>query len=383
MPSAPAWLRAPAQHLPLLPHLAVPPGLLAVATAAALFAHSDVNLAMLWSQCRAYLSKPIGLSGLPLFGTPLCYLVSFFWEALDSLRSRAVMAVVLAYMGALLTVCTLEAARRCHRRSVVIARPTWWWLLFNLAGGALVWQLVVVPAFLHRARRWYVADKGPAVGGGGDGGGDEPAREEARHDDRDRRIEDADVVAIPVAVALGYYLPSICMLAHTEPDFVGAWLPFPVYVTLIRFALRWAIRELRRSEPALVHLESSRWRLVALHAVPVVCSALAHAFVAYAATQRDDRKEMTRSTVTFIEVDLQFIALTVLYWVFVEVGWRAPLAMVAASVVLGPGSGLCLGWIYRERLVLEALGRLVAPGPDADEGTVGDGESDEQTPLLR
>ncbi|POR39764.1 Uncharacterized protein TPAR_00054, partial [Tolypocladium paradoxum] len=283
-------------------------------------------------------------------------------------------------VGALLSVCTLEAARRCNRRSAVIARPTPWWLLFNLAGGALVWQLVIVPAFIRRARSWYAADKGPGGGGGGDDAA--AAWEEDDREDRDRRIADAEVVAIPVAVALGFYLPAISMLvfAVDTPDVILIWLFFPVHVALIRRALLWAIRTLRRSEPALVHLESSRWRVVAMYALPVACSVLAHAFAVFAMTLRDDRREMTRSTVTFIEIDMQFIALTVLYWVFVEVGWRAPLAMVAAGAVLGPGTGVCVAWVYRERLMQEALDQRVTAAPDAEEGTA---PSDEQTPLLR
>lgn len=380
MPSPSAWLRPPVQHLPLLPHLALVPALLAIATGIALFVHSDVNAALLWSQCHARARLPAVGRGLFVLGTPACFLVSFFAEALDAVRSRAAVGVALALVGALLAVCTLEAARRCNRGNVVIARPTGWWLLFNLAGGALVWQLVIVPAFIHRAKSWHLADKGAGDAGDGD---DDDAREEEDHQDRDRRIADAEVIAIPVAVALGFYLPSILMLVLDAPVVIGIWLFFPVYVTLVRLALRWAIQKLRRSEPALVHLESSRRRLVALYALPVACSVLAHAFAMYAMTLRDDRKEMTRSTVKFIEIDMQFIALTVLYWVFAEVGWRAPLVMVAAAVVLGPGAGVCVGWVYRERLMQEALDQPAAAGLDAEAGTAGEGQSDEQTPLLR
>ena len=382
MPATPAWLRPPVQNLPLFPHLALVPALLAVATVIALFVHSDVNAALLWSQCHAHARMPMVGRELFVLGTPLCFIISFFAEALDAVRSRAVVAVALAYVGALLTVCTLEAARRCNRRSVVVARPTGWWVLFNLVGGALVWQLVIVPAFLHRARSWFVAEKQPESAGDGDDA--DAARVEAEdHDDRDRSIADAEVVAIPVAVALGFYLPSILMLFLGYAEVIGIWLFFPVWVTLIRLGLRWAMQKLRRSEPALVHFESSRWRMVGLYALPVVCSVLAHVFVVYAMTLRDDRKEMTRSTVKFIEVDLQFLALTVLYWVFAEVGWRAPLVMVAAAVVLGPGTGVCVAWIYRERLLQEALDQRATAGSDGEEGSAGDGQSNEQTPLLR
>ncbi len=63
------------------------------------------------------------------------------------------MGAVLSMVGGLLTVSTIEAARICNAPSVLIAYPTGPWLVFTLVGGAFVWELVIVPAFLHRARR--------------------------------------------------------------------------------------------------------------------------------------------------------------------------------------------------------------------------------------
>ncbi|KYK60809.1 hypothetical protein DCS_01947 [Drechmeria coniospora] len=367
MASLDRFLVPPAHHLPLLPHLCVVPALLAVATAVALFVHSDVNAALLWSQCHARARLPLLTGSIPVVGTPLCFLLSFFKEALDSSRSRAVMGVVLAYVGALLTVSTLEAARRCHRRAIaVIRRPTGWWLLFNLIGGAFVWQLVVVPAFMHRAKAWF------AIAGAEDA-----------DDDADLTVPDAEAVAIPVAVALGFYLPAALMLAFHSPATIGVWLFFPVYVSVIRHALRWSLersgrfeRAAEASEPATVRVESRHGRAAAVYGLPILCAVVAHVFaLVNLTTGGDDRKEMTRSTITFLEVDTQFVALTVLYWVFVEVGWRAPLAMVCAGVVLGPGAGLCLGWLYREKLLQAAL-----DGRDGE--GVEDEAADERTRLL-
>ncbi|EWG46062.1 hypothetical protein FVEG_15915 [Fusarium verticillioides 7600] len=131
--------------------LIIPPILLAAATIVALFLHSDVNFALLWSQCHSHARLP-GVSRIPGLGTPLCYLISFFRAALLSLRSRTVMGVVLAFIGGLLTVSTVESARICNAPNALIAYPTGPWLVFDLVGGAVVWELVIIPAFLHRAR---------------------------------------------------------------------------------------------------------------------------------------------------------------------------------------------------------------------------------------
>ncbi|TFB03857.1 hypothetical protein CCMA1212_004117 [Trichoderma ghanense] len=362
-------LSPPILHLPLRT-LLLPPLLLAMATTAALFLHSDVDIALLWSRCHARAQIP-ALSRVPLLGTPSCFLVSFFHAALDSLRSRAVMAAVLAYVGALATVCTVEAARRCNRSSGLIARPTVWWLLFNLLGGAVVWQLVIVPAFLHRAKALVAAAE---------------EEEEEEEDDavrtaeerlEDRTLPDSEAVAIPIAVAVGYFVPSALMLALHSPATIGIWLLFPLYVSIVRQAVRYVVERIRRASPVSIHHESHWQCVVLVYALPIALSVAAHVLLLWnIARHDDDRKKMTRLTASFIEIDVQFIAFTVLYWVFVEAGWRVPLAMVAISVVAGPGAGVCLGWLLRERLVKYGFAGRKARGEEED-GRVG-----EERPLL-
>jgi hypothetical protein len=82
---------------------------------------------------------------------------------------------------------------------------------------------------------------------------------------------------------------------------------------------------------------------------------------------------MTRSTIVFIEVDTQFIFWTVLYWMLVEVGWRVPLTTVLTSLLIGPGAGTCVGWMYREKLIHH----------DDDGNESADEPADEETPLLQ
>ncbi|KAM5344739.1 hypothetical protein ACJ41O_010601 [Fusarium nematophilum] len=356
--------KAPIHRFPFR-YLIITPILLSIATIAALFIHSDVNAALLWSQCHSRSLLP-GLSRIPGLGTPLCYLVSFFRAALGSLRSSAVMAVVLAFVGGLLTVSTVEAARVCNAPNVLIAYPTGPWLVFDLVGGAVVWELVIIPAFLHRARGVLTERRRRAEEEDGD---DETPDLTSRH------LPDSELVAIPVSVALGYFVPSFLMLFFTTPATIGIWLFFPVYVSLIRQATRKIISIYKRADPTAVHLASDRRSLLFVYALPIVCSILAHAFVIWSLTQPDDRREMTKSTIVFIEVDTQFIFWTVLYWMLVEVGWRVPLATVVTAAVVGPGAGTCIGWIYREHLIHH--------DEDNEEDERSSSGSDEETPLLQ
>ncbi|KID82730.1 hypothetical protein MGU_09962 [Metarhizium guizhouense ARSEF 977] len=380
--SQPSRWRRPAQHFPLFPHLAIVPALLAIATAVALFLHSDVNAALLWSQCHSHALLP-ALSRVPILGTPACYLVSFFYAALDSFRSKAVMSVILSYVGALLTVSTVESARKVNEKNAVVSRPTLPWLVFNLLGGALVWQLVYAPAFILGAKAWPFPSTGRLITD--EGHGDQPvARDEEERDplqlDKGRQMKLVETIAIPIAVALGYYVPSTLMLSLNKPAAIGTWLFFPAYVSLIRQFVRHGLNKLRRFQDGpMIHMEANTKALIAVYAVPVLCSLLAHGFIIGNLTKADDRQEVTRSTVKFIEIDSQFIGLTMLYWVFTEVGWRAPLAMVVASIVLGPGAGTALGWLYREKLITsDLITQLLEQVNDEERGDVG-----EETPLIQ
>jgi hypothetical protein len=290
------------------------------------------------------------------------------------------MAVVLSFIAGLLTVSTVESARVCNGPAVLIAYPTGAWLLFNLLGGAVVWELVILPAFLVRSRQ-ILAARREGSGARSPGGG-MVAATHPDHGEAMRHLGSvAEAVAIPAAVAVGCVVPSILMLVSDAPVAILVWLFFPLWVSLVRQAVRAsAVRLDEEKLRASVHLESSRVWLGVTYAVPVVCSVLAHGLLLWSfIAGHDDRKEMTRATTKFIEIDVAFIGLTVLYWLFVEAGWRVALVMLVASIVLGPGAGICLAWVYREGKVdPDRSVTVVAVGarpPDADPS--------EETPLLR
>jgi hypothetical protein len=357
-----------------LRYLLVAPVLLAITTGVVLFVHSDTNTYMLYSQCHARSRLP-WLSRVPVLGSPVCFLVSFFQEAAASVRAFGLMAVILSFVAGLLTVSTVEAARICNAPSVLIAYPTGLWLIFDLIGGAIVWELVIIPAFFHRSRAIIAARKqgGPQQLSGP---ADPVFGESMRH-----LAKVAEAVAIPVAVAVGCVVPSVLMLTLDHPVAVLVWLFFPVWVSLVRQAVRRLVLLLGEVWHGSLHLESNRLALLGVYAVPILCSVLAHAHFIWTLTQPDDRKEMTRSTLKFITIDAFFVGLTVLYWILVEAGWRVAAVMAGASLVLGPGAGICIGWIYREQTVdPDRSVTVVAVGARRDSEDAGPSE---ETPLLR
>lgn len=389
MDGPPPRPRSPIFRFPL--HLLlIPLVLLAVSTAALLVLHAEaINIPLLWSQCSARSRVP-WLSHAPALGTPLCFLVSFYQEAVASARARdAVVAPLLAFVAALLTVSAVESARACNRPARLIVHATAPWLAFNLVGGALVWELAVLPAFFVRGRQIVMARRDGSGGGDGDREGGAAAAAaavvEASHPERGLGMRHlataAEGIAIPLAVAVGCVLPSVLMLALRNSVVVLVWLFFPVWVSLVRRVVRaCAVRlDFERLGTSL-HLEASRAWTCATYAVPVLCSVLAHGLMIWSlAAGRDDRKEMTRAATTFIAIDAGFLALTVLYWLFVEAGWRAALVMLLASVVLGPGAGVCLAWVYREAKVdPDQSVTVVAVGARAPHA-----DPLEETPLLR
>ncbi|TQN74603.1 hypothetical protein CSHISOI_00858 [Colletotrichum shisoi] len=358
--------------------LLVVPVILAVATFASLFVHSDVNVALLYSQCDARARLP-AISKVPVLGPPACFAASFFQNALGSARSSASMAAVLSFIAGLMTVTTVEAARVCNAPNVLIANPTGPWLVFNLLGGAVVWQLVIIPAFFHRSRSILLARKkaGPDVVESA-ASKDPDFGKHSRH-----LVLDAEIIAIPVSVAWGFVLPSILMLIYNSPVTIAIWLVFPVWVSLVRQGVRWIVLRLQRRQHRSFHLESHTVSLLPVYIVPILCSAVSHVYLIWSLFQWDDRKEMTRSTIKFVEIDAFFIGLTVLYWIFVETGWRVPLVAVLVAVPLGPGAGVCIAWIYRDTQIREHLKHWLSDIVGSEEANEeGRTPADEETPLL-
>ncbi|KAM7212356.1 hypothetical protein V8F06_012261 [Rhypophila decipiens] len=393
-------------HRLSLKYLVIPPIIFAILTGFVMFAHSDTNMAMLYSQCHARARLPFISKNIPLLGAPICFLVSFFQEALASTHKTVpLMSGVLSFVGGLLTVSMVESSRICNQPNILIAYPTGAWLIFNLVGGALVWELVIIPAFFKRSREIILARRSGITGGADLSGPTDPNFGQAmRHLDKV-----AEIVAIPLAVGIGYVLPSALMVFLpdnrndlTKPISIIVWLLFPVWVSLIRQAahkiivtipakyLPSAFTTTDESDTTTVaksfHLESNPLALGMMYGIPILTSVLSHGLFIYSLFQTDDRKEMTRATIKFVVINMFFIGLTTLYWIFVETGWRLTAVMIVASLVFGPGAGICIGWIYRESTVdPDRSVTVVAVGARRANGQR-DGSSSpasEETPLLR
>ncbi|KAH6655236.1 hypothetical protein BKA67DRAFT_559964 [Truncatella angustata] len=349
--------------------LLVVPLLLAILGVVMLVLHSDYNIPALYSQCRAH-SRLHALSKIPVIGPPTCFLISFFQFANASARSFARMSVILSFVSALLATNLVESARLCNKPSRVIYKPTIPWLVFNLLGGALVWDLLIVPSFLLRAKDVQAARESRRA---------ERIREADSDIDRQVRClsSQVEVWAIPVAVVIGFVVPSVVMLAVNGPISIAVWLFFPLWVSAIRYAVK-IVGVNSVVDPEPYHLESRRWPTVGIYAVPVLCSVLAHGLLIWNLFSHEDRKEMTRVTIRFIQIDFAIIVLTVVYWILVEAGVIVTLAFLGLSILLGPGAGLCAAWVLREKAI-----ERYPDGTEEQEGDQEQGDNNEQTPLLQ
>ncbi|GAB0137273.1 hypothetical protein EsDP_00005546 [Epichloe bromicola] len=356
--------RRPIQHFSLI-LLVTPLVLLSAATAFVLFLSSDPNVNSLFTRCfsdRDRDQDSPAVAQVPVGGPPTCCLVSFFHAALDSRRSFAIMNEILSFVGALLTITTIESARTCHKSTWMIRNPTASWLLFNLAGGAVVWQLAIVPAFFH-----YGRDKAPpSTASSGITPDSKPQKSEIllpAERERGRHLSSAELHAIPLSVALGYLCPCIPFLLYPSSTSILIWLFFPAYVSVVRQLVRCAVpspvpaaRRVRQ-----IHPEAHTPALVGLYALPLLWSVMAHFGLLYHLLfVADDRSVTTKAALAFIQADFGAIGLTVLYWIAIEAGWQTAVRCVVVGGMLGPGAGLCVAWVARERELLECLPAEVA-----------------------
>ncbi|KAH8889702.1 hypothetical protein GQ53DRAFT_651701 [Thozetella sp. PMI_491] len=325
------------------PALVAPLVLLAAATGYLLFLSSDPRVNVLFTPC---LSPEPGQSGpfasAPVVGIPTCCLVSFFRAALSSRRSAAIMGVILSYVGSVYAALTVESARGANQSNWMIRNPTPAWLLFNLAGGAVVWQLAIVPSFLYQAKKCYTS---PAAGSGTLT--KRQATAYATGDSTLRHIPSSEVLAVSIAIAVGYVLPCIPFVDSPKPIWILIWLFFPLYVSAVRqLARRLVPSSTRRSS---VHPEFEGTAFFTIYALPIVCSVVSHYALLYDMYfVEDDRAPTTRAALQFIQLDIAAIGLTVLYWIVAVNGLRIALLSVALGLIVGPGAGLCFAWVAKE-----------------------------------
>ncbi|KAI0871335.1 hypothetical protein GGS24DRAFT_492305 [Hypoxylon argillaceum] len=375
MPAARIRLSRPLVHQLRLRYLVVVPVLLAVAAALVLAVRGDVDTPLLYSQCHARARLP-SLSRIPVLGAPACFLASVFLLAASSIRGVAQLSVFLSFLAALLTVSHVEAGRACNGGSWSLRRPTLGWLVFSLVGGTVVWDLWVVPAFLKRAKDLRVEKVRAEALEGGTGLLDEEERLLLERSLTTR----AEVYAIPLAVAVGFVVPSVLMLVLKDVVSVIVWLFFPLWVGAVHWAVKFAaVKLLRDDEP--LYLDSHPPSVTLVYALPFIASLLSHALFIWNLFCKNDSRQMTRAALQFIGIDFSFIAATVLYWVFIESGVIPTVLMVVFTVFLGPGAALCLTWLVRDKAIVAFAVSEEEDGSD-EESDGDDSTVHEDTPLL-
>lgn len=285
------------------------------------------------------------------------------------------MGVYLSLLTGLWTVSLLESARVCNVKEKVLRWPTAIWsTVVALPGGGVLVGGVLVPVLLRRGRDVAVA------------GREEGVVADVRDPDRGVEMryldQKGDGVAVPVSVLLGCVVPGVVMLVTKSPVAVGVWLLFPVWTALVRMGVREVVNRFG-GERVEGGLQMARdWKVMLwMYAVPVLASAVAHGFLVWSLfARRDDRKEMARATTKAVEIEMGYMLLSMVYFGLVEAGWRTAGVMILATVLAGPGAGVCLGWVYRETIIDGQKGtRVVAVGARPRDPE----EAGEETPLLR
>jgi hypothetical protein len=350
--------------------ISIPLVVLFIATAFLLFLSSDDNVATLWLQCSPTAEAGLlpRVSQIPLMGQPSCFLISFFDNALASSRAFAVMSVILSFVGVLLTISTIESARIFNSPNFLIRNPTLPWLFFNLAGGAVAWQAIIVPAFIHRSRQAHAAQSltsaqsprqrssvpiGESASLLTSSGLRDPTGSEQRH------LSSTEIYAIPISVAIGFVFPSAIMLFAPSTLSISIWLVFPLWVSLVRQAccktliLSPIFPQFTSDKTNTKYLESEWRSIIVVYALPALLSLVSQAILFRNLLQSDDGSPTSRAALGFIEIDFSAIDLTVFYWLLLEAGWKILGMSLACSLVAGPGAGLVLGWIMREEVMKE------------------------------
>lgn len=374
------------------------------------------NISHLWNQCSS--SSSLNSKLQP---TALCFAVLFFQAALDSTRSKLEEAVIIGFLAGLATITAVEGTKYGKRQDanigvvttrlqqqeedtadnaweegesslekgfhadyqgrnnhqaaagssinisssrMIVENLTIPWLLYNLAAGALAWQAIIIPAFLHEQRIRLSAAGYPPTSTE-----PKPARSTTR----------SEAIPILLGVTFGLLVPSTLMIVDpTSTATILVWLFFPLWVSLIQRTVWGVLRVSSRSpsdsgEPNHVETRRQANPLVLVpYAMPIMCSTVSHVLLAHnLLTQADDRGTLTHSAVLLLEIDHLAIFVAFLYWVwaraasstsstsarekarFFTTSLQPVLLTLVSSLLLGPGAGVCLGWVSSSSLCLE------------------------------
>ncbi|KAH7368636.1 hypothetical protein B0T11DRAFT_277412 [Plectosphaerella cucumerina] len=409
-----ALTRAPIRSSPLKVIL-TPLPIIAIACLLILSSDNFLEVPLLYSRCHAHSLHPSLSRSVPFFGPLSCFAVSFFEYAVASTRGLAVMATIWAFTAALLTVTYLESARLvAGPAGDYLRRLGLLWILVHIGGGPYVFIFIAAGWIVTTAREVRRINLGEAPADTVDADDDAASgrrsateeeavdadvRSKKRQALRRRRLRTAaDALAVSDAVIIGFALPAALVLVWRSTAPITVWLFFPVWVILLRYLLLLVVKRLdarwqgtqvettpRRRGTKSLDLESNRPALALVYAVPVLLSLAAHVALIWSLTRRDDSKSVTRAVLGYEAVNWGAIFVITVYSLFVEAGWLALLGAIGATVLLGPGAGVCIGWILRERVIRRHNDEDIDASTNQEahvETEAGEGVG-EQTPLLR
>lgn len=334
-----------------LPFLAI--GIVHIATGLSLL-RNDPNYPILFDDCENYKRKPLVKEPFPIFGPATCVFVSEWLEMLAVPRSRAITASIFSMLAALISIYYLESGRPYNRQGMkvvynVMKYPTPLLLLFHLIVGGLVWELVIIPAFAFQTRAFIRSQTAPSSQPEPPGnfkensGGivkQEAAPGYSEPASRDM-VNNTEVMAVTFGVAIGFILPTILLLIYnTDPFVILFWSGFPIWIGSIRRLIRTKVQH------SCFSYETT------ICAGPVGFSAVLHAWWLYDLFKgTDGQSPMTQSTLAAHMIDAYYMYAAALYWLFVDAGFKAVGVAALVSVIFGPGAGICLGWLYRGRII--------------------------------
>lgn len=326
----------------------------ATVTAFAVTIYGDfAEVPPLWTSCSSYIP------------TPVCFAVHFFQEAHGTLHGRLEQAVIVSFLSALSNITAIESVRARRRAAMnstttttkdmkpgsahrkkedqglslkIVNNLTIPWLLYGLVMGALAWQLIIVPAFLHLHHKY----PGPQL---------QQQRQETRNNINHHQANNPDAypLSIPLSIALGLLLPVISMLLYPTAIIpVLLFLFFPILITLAHKLLSTFV------------LHTTTNSSVVFHAIPILASAFSHAAILFLPIENTPASSAGAAALRFLRLDHIVIYVTVLYWIASTTTKTSSsttsitnvLTTIATTAVLGPGAGICIGWIMHSSKAL-------------------------------
>lgn len=328
----------------------------------------DPDIALLWDICTSSSSPYPELSDVPVIGIPCCTLSTFFASTVATALGQIFMSVFLSFITALITTTMVESQRQDETPNVVVRYPAGSWLLVNVVSGAVVAPLVMAPASFYHSKTCLRKRQDPSRIASGDGLPNRAVRAQAK-------------LAIPLSVTGGFIIPSIILIFAPSPTIVILWQFFPIYVAILFRLLTIIVSQL----PPTLLAVSQRRSIHLLFTIPILLSILSHVsliiyvFSLLLSQRHDDGSPLTTSALHVLAINFLTIFITLIYWLYIEGGTSTARAGLKWTLLVGPGAGVCFGWIAREEAMrAQIMMDSRIEGEERDENAAGrvDGDGD-------